>query len=338
MAEALANPNYGYYTTQNPIGKSADFITSPEISQMFGELIGLWCIDIWNKMGSPASLHLVEIGPGKGTLMRDAINASAVMPKFQKSIQLHLVETSPVLRARQRSALNDVQVTWHTNFYEVPDGPMIIIANELFDALPIHQFQRTAAAWQERLVDIEINSDQFKLVLGPVSGAFATVSKELKESPIGSVVEVSPDSINLMHTISSRILTQGGAALIIDYGSITNRPRDTLQGVVRHNTHNVFQDPGKVDLSAHVDFETLGYVAEQIGAAVWGPELQGAFLQSIGIQARAAQLKKSATPNQAKDIDSALERLINPGQMGTLFKVLAVTSPEIQNPAGFQTQ
>ena len=336
MAEALGNPKYGYYTTQNPIGATGDFITAPEVSQMFGELIGLWCADAWQHGGSPSPVHMVEIGPGRGTLMRDAIRASHALPAFQESIGIHLVETSPVLRACQRDILKDAHVTWHERFDELPPGPVLVIANELFDALPIHQFERTVRGWRERMVDLTTDGQRFRFVLGPLSGAFALVSETIREAPLGSVAEVSPACVRLMHEIAERVVGQGGAALIIDYGSAVNRPRETLQAVFEHRRHEVLDAPGNADLCAHVDFATLAQTATEVGAAVWGPVLQGEFLESLGIESRAAQLKHLASAQQSVEIDTALERLTRPGQMGSLFKVLAISAPGIRGLSGFE--
>ena len=335
MAEALGNPKYGYYATQNPIGAAGDFITSPEVSQMFGELIGLWCADTWQKIGSPAPVRWIEIGPGRGTLMRDAVRASRALPAFHESSDINLVETSPVLRACQEKSLQDTEVTWHERFHDLPPGAALVVANELFDALPIHQFERTVRGWRERMVDNTADGDGFRFVLGPLGAAFALVPETLREAPLGSVVEVSPACVGLMRDVAERVVNEGGAAIIIDYGSLENRPRDTLQAVVEHRSHDVLEAPGSADLCAHVDFATLAQTAVKTGAEVWGPVLQGDFLEALGIRARAAQLKQAATHPQAADIDSALSRLTEPGQMGTLFKVLAISSPGTPTLSGF---
>ena len=335
MAEALGNRMFGYYTTQNPIGAQGDFITAPEVSQMFGELIGLWCADTWQNLGSPTPVQWVEIGPGRGTLMRDARRASRALPAFHEGADIHLVETSPVLRSCQRDALHDAKVTWHDRFHDLPPGPLIVVANELFDALPIHQFERTIRGWRERLVDLSADGDSFRFVLGPVSAAYSLVPETLRDVALGSVVEVSPACISLMREIAERVVNDGGAALIIDYGSLEIRPRNTLQAVVKHGSHDVLVAPGSADLCAHVDFATLAQTAVECGANVWGPVLQGEFLETLGIHARATQLKRSATPDQTAEIDSALDRLTKPGQMGTLFKVMAISSPGTPIPGGF---
>ena len=335
MAEALGNPKFGYYTTQNPIGAKGDFITAPEVSQMFGELIGLWCADTWQNLGGLSPLNWVEIGPGRGTLMRDAFRAAGALPMFRDGVNVHLVETSPVLRECQRQALPNIDIKWHDHFHQTPSGSTIVVANELFDALPIHQFQRTIRGWQERMVDSDGQAGRFRFILGPVSAAFALVPETLRDAPIGSVAEVSPASVSLMRSIADRVVTDIGAALIIDYGSLESRPRDTLQAVINHATHDVLVAPGSADLCAHVDFASLAQTARESGAEVWGPVLQGEFLDELGIQTRANQLKRKATANQAAEIDSAVDRLTEPGQMGTLFKVMAIGPPGSTAPVGF---
>tara|TARA_Y100001960_G_C14773613_1_gene881658 strand:+ start:2038 stop:3060 length:1023 start_codon:yes stop_codon:yes gene_type:complete len=335
MAEALGNPKFGYYTTQNPIGAKGDFITAPEVSQMFGELVGLWCADTWKSLGSPSPFNWVEIGPGRGTLMRDAYRAAGTLSEFRNNANVHLVETSPVLREYQREALPDIDVKWHEHFHQIPSGPTIVVANEMFDALPIHQFERTIRGWHERRVDTDGCVNGFRFVLGPVSAAFALVPDTLRTAPIGSVVEVSPASVSLMRDIAERVVANMGAALIIDYGSLNSRPRDTLQAVINHATHDVLVEPGSADLSAHVDFVSLAQIARESGAEVWGPVLQGEFLDELGIWNRASQLKNEATANQSAEIDTAVKRLTEPGQMGTLFKVMAISPPGNMVPVGF---
>ena len=335
MAEALGNPGWGYYRTRDPIGAAGDFITAPEVSQMFGELIGLWCADAWRKLGAPSPARLVEIGPGRGTLMRDALRAVRTLPAFRGSVDVHLVETSPVLRARQREMLPGVDATWHDRFLHVPEGPVVAVANELFDALPIHQFERTLRGWRERLVDADGDGGRFRFVLGPVTAAFSVAPEELRRAPLGSVIEVSPARVDLMRDIAERVIRGPGAALVIDCGHLETRPRDTLQAVAAHCGHEALESPGEADLCTHVDFAVLRRTATECGAEVWGPVPQGEFLESLGIRVRAARLKETATPEQRGEIDGALERLTGPGEMGILFKALAITALGTPAPGGF---
>ncbi len=348
MAEALGHPRFGYYMRQDPFGVSGDFTTAPEISQMFGELVGLWCVDTWARLGGPAPFHLVELGPGRGTLMQDALRAASVVPAFRAAAQVHLVETSPTLRARQRQTLGDLPVTWHDRLEDVPEGPTLIIANEFFDALPIRQVQKTNHGWFERLVDIDPDSrstndpPRFRFVLEAFGSSGARlIPASLRDAPEGSVVEVSPASQAVARLIGERLAAHPGAALVIDYG-YAHGPAvgDTLQALRKHAYAPVLESPGEADLTAHVDFAAIAAAAReggsQGGADSFGPVDQGEWLVRLGIQPRAAALKRNATPKQAADIDSALNRLIANDQMGTLFKVLALASPGLGNPAGFE--
>ena len=338
MATALGHPRHGYYTCRDPFGMDGDFVTAPEISQMFGELIGLWAVAGWAAMGSPARFVLVEIGPGRGTLMADALRAMATQPACPQAAEPHLVETSPTLRAIQARTLGDAVRGWHDVIAEVPDGPTIVIANELFDALPIHQFVRGEAGWRERLIDRDPFSDGLRFVLAAApTPTAALLPAEVAVAP-GQVAEVSPASIALSDAIGRRIAADGGVALIIDYGREQGLIGDTLQAVRAHGTHDVLADPGEVDLSARVDFGRLARVAREAGARPFGPLTQGAFLGALGIDARAATLKRNATPEQRAEIDAAHERLVSPAAMGALFKVLALTHPDLPAPAGFETE
>ena len=333
MAEALGHPRHGYYMKQDPFGAAGDFVTAPEISQMFGELIGLWCADSWQR--------LIELGPGRGTLMADALRAAAILPPFRAAIRVHLVETSPALRERQRAALGD-QATWHDRLEEVPPGPSLVIANEFFDALPIRQVQRTVHGWAERLVDLDPESPEddprfrFVLELGRSPGR-NLIPDSLRDSPVGSIVEVSPASQSVARLLGARLAEQGGAALVIDYG-YADGPAvgDTLQALRKHAFAPVLEAPGEADLTAHVDFASLASAARDGGADAYGPVTQGEFLLRLGIQQRAQVLKRTANPKQAADIDSALDRLVGGEGMGTLFKALALSTPGFGPPAGFE--
>ena len=337
MAAALGHPRYGYYMRSDPIGRDGDFITAPEISQMFGELIGLWCATGWEQMRRPARALLVELGPGRGTLMADALRAIATVPACRDALEVHLVETSAALREVQRQNLEGAAVTWHGELQSVPEGPLLLVANELFDALPIHQFVRTLGAWRERLVDLDPVSGGFRFVMAPgPTPAVALIPGEAAGAPPGSAAEVSPAAISLAHEIGRRVATFGGAALVIDYGADRGALGDTLQAVRRHDRHDTLDDPGAADLSARVDFATLARAAAEAGARTFGTVTQRDFLLALGIEARAATLKCHATPRQRADIDAALHRLVEPGEMGTLFKALAIAHPEAPVPAGFE--
>ena len=337
MAAALGHPRYGYYMRGDPLGHEGDFITTPEISQMFGELVGAWCVAGWEAMGRPGRALLVELGPGRGTLMADALRAIATVPACRAAVDVRMVETSPKLRDIQRRAVAGSGATWHNELQAVPEGPLLLVANELFDALPTHQFVRTVSAWRERLVDLDSFSDRFRFVLATgQTPATTLIPPEADGAPVGSAAEVSPAAISLAHEIGRRVAAFGGVALIVDYGSDKGALGDTLQAVRRHRRHEVLDDPGAADLSVRVDFSLLARAATEAGARSFGPVTQGDFLLALGIEARARALARNATPKQRADLEAALHRLVDPGEMGTLFKALAIAHPDHPAPAGFE--
>ncbi len=330
MAAALGHPKWGYYTSRDPLGRAGDFTTAPEISQMFGELIGLWCADRWQFMGRPGHFILAELGPGRGTLMADALRAGGALPGFLDAADIHLVETSPVLRGAQENALTGRAVAWHDRIADLPHGPILVIANEFFDALPIRQFQRGRQGWHERMVDVR--DDAFIPVLNPL----AVPGMDFPEAAADAVFEVSPARAAALAAVGHHIAGHGGAALIIDYGHGASAVGDTLQAMRAHEYTDPFQDPGAADLTAHVDFQALAAAADAAGAQAHGPICQGRFLEQLGIGARADRLKVRATEDQVKDIDGALHRLTARDQMGQLFKVMAVTTPDSPAPPGLE--
>jgi len=336
MAEALGHPEYGYYTTRDPLGRAGDFTTAPEISQVFGELIGLWCADLWSRMGRPDPIVLAELGPGRGTLMRDALRAARLVPEFLAAARLYLVETSPVLRRAQAKTLRDHKPAWHETIATLPPGPLLVIANEFFDALPIRQFVKTEAGWREKLVGLSAETDDLAFALSPgITPAVALVPAALRDAPPGSVAEIGAASLSVMDGLAERLVAAGGAALVIDYGYLGPTCGETLQAVRRHQRHDPLESPGSADLTAHVDFTALAEAAHQAGAWSWGPVPQGAFLQALGIAARLERLLRQAGPGQAADLGIAVRRLIDPAEMGTLFKVLCIAAPGLPPPAGF---
>ncbi len=320
MALCLADPVHGYYATRDPLGREGDFTTAPEISQMFGELLGLWAAQVWTDMGAPAPLRLVELGPGRGTLMRDALRAMRVLPAMAAAVDVHLVEISPALRARQRETLRDVQVAWHERVESVPPGPAILLANEFFDALPVRQLVRRDGAWHERLVGLDADG---ALAFGLAPEASRAVETA---APEGAVLELPSAGIAAARALAERVVHEGGAALAIDYGPAVPGFGDTLQAVRGHRFVDPLAEPGEADLTTHVNFAALARAAAGAGAAVHGPVPQGAFLRALGIEARAEILKRRATPAQAAEIDAALARLTATGRegMGELFKVIAL--------------
>lgn len=336
MALALGHPRHGYYVTRDPLGAAGDFITAPEISQIFGELIGIWLADSWDRMGRPDPVRLVELGPGRGTLMRDALRAARVLPGFAEAAALHLVETSPALRDRQRDTLIEVtQIDWHDRLADVPPGPTLAVANEFFDALPVRQFQRTADGWCERLVAEDAPGGGLGFVLSDRPDPIAALAPGAAAAPPGSIVELCPAAQAIAGELAARVAEAGGAALVIDYGHIHPATGDTLQAVRRHGYADPLADPGEADLTAHVDFAALAAAAGEAGAAICGPVTQGAWLAGMGIVERAERLTQSASARQAADIDAAVRRLTADDQMGQVFKVMSITAPPLAPTAGF---
>ncbi|MBX3505075.1 MAG: SAM-dependent methyltransferase [Parvibaculum sp.] len=332
MALALGHPEHGYYIKRDPLGRAGDFTTAPEVSQMFGELIGLWLADRWIASGSPARFALAELGPGRGTLMADALRAMRAVPAMLDAASIHFVETSPALREAQRARVP--QAEGHASIDELPGLPLFLIANEFFDALPITQYQRTERGWCERCVDYR--DGKFTPVLAPVAAANdKALAENVRNAPIGSIAETCPAGTAIAEEIASRIARDGGAALIIDYGHAKSAAGDTLQALRRHQYADPFEAPGEADITAHVDFEALAHAARRGGAQPHGPVEQGAFLMSLGIAARAARLSQNATDGQKRDIEAAVERLTGAQEMGSLFKVLGITPPGADAPAGF---
>jgi NADH dehydrogenase [ubiquinone] 1 alpha subcomplex assembly factor 7 len=338
MADCLLHPEHGYYRTREAIGLGGDFITAPEISQMFGELLGLWAADTWQKLGAPARCYLVELGPGRGTLMRDALRAARALPSFRAALQPLLVEASERLREVQRAALAGEDAAWHDDIAGLPkDAPLIVLANEFLDALPVRQFQRgDDGAWHERRVGLADDGETLRFVLDPRALPFEELlPPDLRDAPHGVIVESSPAVRAVAGEVSGRLREQGGAALFVDYGYDKPGFGETLQAVFRHAYTDPFAEPGMADLTAHVDFVSFARAARHAGADVHGPRGQGAFLQALGIAMRAERLKQHAAPGKATDIDHDLHRLTAPEEMGTLFKVLALTPAGAPTPAGF---
>ncbi len=339
MAAALTDPEHGYYMGRDPLGAAGDFVTAPEVSQMFGELIGLWCAEAWQSLGAPSRAALVELGPGRGTLMADALRAARRIPAFAAAVEVHLVEVSPALRARQQESLGDAGARWHGELAGVPDLPLLLIANEFFDALPVRQLVKRADGWGERQVALAGPGEPPRLAFAAAAAdpaLDALVPAPLRDAPPGALFEVAPAGQDLASAIARRLRRHGGAALVIDYGHEQSALGETLQAVRRHRRHDVLSEPGRADLTCHVDFAALARAARGEGAAVHGPVAQGAFLERLGIAARAARLMEAATPPQREDIRSALLRLTAADQMGALFKVLAITPQGAAPPAGFE--
>ena len=335
MVLALQDPKHGYYVTRDPLGADGDFATAPEISQIFGELLGLWAVDLWARMGEPASLRLIELGPGRGTLMADALRAARVAPRFLEAVDVCLIETSPVLTERQRAALASapVRVNWRERFEDAPGGPAIVFANEFFDALPVRQYVNTPQGWRERLVGLD-EAGRLNFVLAPLLEQAIRV-----RAPDGAVIEVGIAARRFASGLARRLVDQGGCALILDYGYVRAGLGETLQAMRRGAPVAPLQDPGEVDLTAHVDFAALAKEARAQGARVRGPLEQGAFLRRLGLAERAERLARAATPAQRESLMAGAARIADPSHeraMGALFKVLAIASPQGPEPTGFQ--
>jgi NADH dehydrogenase [ubiquinone] 1 alpha subcomplex assembly factor 7 len=331
MELCLMHPTLGYYVSRDPLGREGDFTTAPEVSQMFGELLGLWTASVWKSMGSPATFHLVELGPGRGTMMADALRALRVVPPLHQILSVHLVEINPVLREKQRATLIGARnINWHDTIDEVPEGPAIILANEYFDVLPIHQAVKGENGWHERVIVLDDGGMlDFGTSAEPIPRFEVLVSPLVRAAPVGSVFEWRADTE--MMKIARRMRDQSGAALIIDYGHLRSEVGDTFQAIASHSFADPLKAPGQVDVTAHVDFQALARAAEDVGARVHGPVTQGEFLRRIGIETRAVTLMAKASPEVSEDISSALQRLVGGGRsgMGTMFKVLGVSAPDI---------
>ena len=337
MAMALHDPEDGYYARHAPIGAQGDFITAPEISQVFGELIGLWCAVVWRQLGRPDPVNLVELGPGRGVLMSDLLRAAAAtVPDFRRALRLHLVETSAPLRAAQEQRLAQFAPVWVPRFEDLPDGPMLLVANEFLDALPIRQFFRHGAHWSERMVTLD-DGDRFVFVEGAPSPIVALLVPEaLREgADEGAIVEISPAALGLAAAFGGHFSRHAGAALLIDYGYFPSAPGPTLRALCRHRAVSELAAPGTADLSAHVDFAAFAEAARSGGAEVYGPVPQARLLTALGAVERAAVLRQHATPSEQQTLDRGVERLLDPGGMDTLFKAVAVVSPGVPTPPGF---
>ncbi len=331
MAEALG----AYYRDRDPLGPDGDFVTAPEISQMFGELIGLWAVAAWRQLGAPARFRLVELGPGRGTLMADALRAARQAPGFLEAADIQLVEINARLRTAQRDRLAGHDPTWQAAFDDVPGGPLVLIANEFLDALPVHQFVRRGGGWHERAVTVDGATDRLAWTdIPPDSRLDAAAADGIDEE---GIYEIGPARTALVAAIAARCVGDGGAALFIDYGHDgTLVAGDTLQAVRGHAYHDPLTDPGSADLTAHVAFGALARAAAGMAARPWGPISQQLFLDRLGLALRAEQLKAGASAAEAAAVDAARHRLIHRDEMGTLFRVLAVTAADAAAPAGFE--
>ena len=339
LSDALCHPQYGYYSTRDPFGENGDFTTAPEISQIFGELIGAWLIDSWEAMGAPSLFQLVELGPGRGTLMADILRVGKLRTDFLKAARITLVENSGRLRVKQQKTLFEThpQLSWCTSFDDTPFGPTLVIANEFFDCLPLRQFVKTDLKgdrkWRERLVCLNEREDGFCFRL----------SEQTYEDPPGapanaqieSTFEVSETSHDFIKGLSARINAHKGRMLIVDYGHGRSGFGDTFQAVRRHDYIHPLSLPGDVDVTAHVDFAALARTGRAAGVRVDGPVRQGDFLGRLGFEQRLEVLARAAGDN-AENIVKGARRLVHPDEMGELFKVLCLSSSDLSEPPGFR--
>ncbi len=318
----LGHPVHGYYMSRDPFGEHGDFMPAPEISQIFGEWIGVWCAAAWDAVGRPAQFNLVELGPGRGTLMADILKAAKVMPGFREAARIHLVEMSPTLRKLQKEKLGNA--TWHESIASIPGGSMLLIANEFFDAIPVRQFEKRHDKWLERCVGAE-------------GIGFMPAALDNALGANGDVIEFAPQRIDIAREIGQRLAKYKGCALVIDYGHLQTAPGDTLQAVRAHEYVDVTDQPGESDITSHVDFEALAKAFSQGGAAVPLAITQRAFLLAMGLEQRAAILSSKADANSREILARAVARLAGETEMGNLFKVMVATSADLPMPYPFGT-
>ena len=339
MRRALTDPTYGYYIQRQPLGQASphggDFTTAPEISQMFGELLGAWCADLWQRMGAPSAFKLVELGPGRGTLMADMLRAAHVLPAFQDAVKVHFVEISPTLRALQAEKVPTA--IWHDTLDEVPASPdeaMIFIANEFFDALPIKQFRKTDSGWDEVMVGC---ADQKLTYLERAAPKTPFPAQQaVPETATGEIIEACPEAAPILETLARKLAVAGGAALIIDYGYAAPAIGDSFQALYQHKYADTLAAPGQADLTAHVNFDYLRALATAQGLTPTPIAQQGGFLAALGLDMRAQALAQ-ASPARQGQILAERDRLAAADQMGHLFKVLGVRSAACPELVGFET-
>ena len=340
MAEALYDPRAGYYATKDPIGAGGDFITAPEVSQMFGELIGLFCVQSWMDMGRPSPIRLIELGPGRGAMMADMLRAARIAPAFLNAVRVELVETSPALQAAQAQTLASAPVSANwvpLQAVTLGDGPRLIIGNEFLDCLPIRQFVRADGEWRERRVTVrEGRADalMFTLDRAPLGSAdLALIPVALQEADDGALYEVNLATSTLIEDVAKALSRAPGRALFIDYGPAAHALGDTLQAVKAHEKVAPLEAPGRADLTARVNFAAMKETAERAGAACSGPIAQGAFLGALGLEARAAALIRAGADRTTTA--RQILRLTDAAEMGALFKAIALSSPNLPPPPGF---
>lgn len=338
MSDALNHPHDGYYMSGAPIGAEGDFTTAPEISQIFGELIGLWLVQSWVDMGEPSRFNLIELGPGRGVMMADILRAARIRPAFLHAADLWLLENSGRLRHEQQQRLKAVggKPLWADDFGDLPPAPSLIVANEFFDCLPIRQFERVGAGWRERLVGVSQDGLSLAFTHSPTPPTPDIRLPPADETLAGAIFEICAPGVELAGEIASWLVDHGGRALIIDYGHLASGLGDTLQAVRRHKFWPVLAAPGKADITAHVDFQALSHAAIAAGAVTWGPLPQGLFLRRIGLETRMAKLCADKSAAEKEAILSGALRISAPEQMGEVFKALCLSASGLPAPAGFE--
>jgi NADH dehydrogenase [ubiquinone] 1 alpha subcomplex assembly factor 7 len=334
METAMSLDANAYYKSTQPLGEDADFITAPEISQMFGEIIGIWVFDVWQKLGCPTNLNLVEIGPGRGVLMRDLLNGTNKASEFQQSLNIYLLDINPILKKIQQQNLlqSHSNINWIDNLSNLPQSPTIFIANEFFDALPIHQYVKEKNSWFENVISVKHDNNQLFFKRKPLVHDFSDhLSLEHPNALDGSVIEEHKEGAKWMQEIVEIIERNKGAALIIDYGYDID-PKDrkptqynsTLQGVKNHKYHPILEDIGSTDISCHVDFHLLKKITQMRKIQIIKTIDQYNFLKNFGIDIRLQSLKKQ-NPHLSQILDNQYHRLTSKIQMGSLFKALIAT-------------
>jgi NADH dehydrogenase [ubiquinone] 1 alpha subcomplex assembly factor 7 len=331
MAACLYDTDFGYYRKNSPLGSAGDFVTAPEISQVFGEMIGLWCAEVWRLMGEPNPLRIVELGPGRGTLMADALRAMRVAPALLDSATVHLIEISGPLRKIQEQTLSShpCAIGHHASLSDVPEGATIVIANEFFDCLPVRQFvyDGRSGTWRERMVTFD--QGRFAFATSPTPHVLS------RDGEDGDIIEVRPGATTLLEDVAARAVSAPLAALIVDYGYCRPSRGDTVQAVKGHRFAHVLGSPGEADVTAHVDFSALVSGASDNGLTAFGPMPLGEWLLRLGLEARASQLLAKASPDEARQVTAGIARLVDPSQMGVLFSVLALSRGLSEAPPPF---
>ena len=346
MSWCLLDPTQGYYPTRDPLGIDGDFITAPEISQMFGEVLGLWLINAWRDMGKPATLQLVEYGPGRGVMMSDMLRTARLDKDFFAALNVNLIEMSSALEGKQAEVLMNggVPVNWVKCLEDVPPGPTIVVGNEYLDCLPVRQLImkdrfKGAAGWHERMVDVNPDNPS-KLIFSISEAPISEIDQALLPANIpdvkdGDLLEINPGLGQIVETLRKRFAAHPGAALFIDYGPAETELGDTFQALKKHEKVYPLDEPGHADLTARVDFAALREWADKAGLASYGPCPQGQFLSRLGVEVRAVSLSKSS-PKSKEKIARQLHRLTDVNDMGTLFKAMAIQSPDLNAPLGFK--